>query len=384
MLIRLENLSKTRVLRLPRPGLLIQSIKPKTRAQRRPLEDCIFEVIADFDFSLTGPVEALPGGARNEIWLLPTTAGKKVLKRYKASLDMNQIQYEHAIFQHLEQKHFPTTRLVHNQRGESILQSDGRQYAMFDFLEGYYRFSNYLFFPSQQRWFLTEMGRSLANLHLALRDFDSPTGSTFGFQSSTQNRIRDLDWFLTLLDKSRKASEAALSEAALTQAAGPTHRMLLGWVKEIEERLRQTDEKLSAVGLERTTIHGDYGAYNIMVKPNAPMCVLDFELARLDWRQVDLVSACSTTTSGDPPGAYLPKIKRLIAGYKSVSPLPQEELEQLPSVWQFLLLRRVIFCWDKFIQTGEASWVKDIQKRLSRLQWVEAHQYELARLSASI
>ncbi|MEN8198403.1 MAG: phosphotransferase, partial [Pseudomonadota bacterium] len=52
---------------------------------------------------------------------------------------------------------------------------------------------------------------------------------------------------------------------------------------------QRLEEALGDAQLPRLVIHGDFGIHNMLFHDNESATLLDFELARLEWRLSDLV-----------------------------------------------------------------------------------------------
>ena len=118
-------------------------------------------------------------------------------------------------------------------------------------------------------------------------------------------------------------------------------------------------------------IHGDYGPYNLLLKPGAPVVVLDFELARLDWRVVDVAKAMqqfALTRKGIRPA----RAHRFVSSYAARTSFEEAERRLIPDVWLFLTLRRVIVCWDRHATTGEGRWLREAGRKLALAEAIRA------------
>ena len=122
--------------------------------------------------------------------------------------------------------------------------------------------------------------------------------------------------------------------------------------------------------MDPQVIHGDYGPYNLMVRDGHPMTPIDFELARIDWRLNDIISAFSTNVAKADSEAMIKKMRVIAQGYQTVNPLSREEWQMLPYVWEFSTLRRVIVCWDQYLGDGLEERIVEIQRRMKRFDWV--------------
>jgi len=353
---------------IPRPDRLYRQFmfrKHHTRIERDILQD----VLDEYGLHVRGKLEVT--GGRSENIIVETNAGKKMLKRYKDTLIPEALVHEHSILNYLAQINFPAPHLTSTVCGESLIQKEGRSYALFDFLEGYFQYHNYFLVPAQAQQFISVSGKALGALHTTLRDF-SPAGyHPNGCKSRKGDRWRELSWFTDKLDWCRQelpnvqADDADVLSRMLSEDAG--------WV---EETLHSLNDSIKAAELPCLIIHGDYGPYNLFFKRGAPTIILDFELARLDWRLADLAMALPFFADGRL-GFNFNKMNYFLEAYRSECPLDSAELRFLPTVWQFLTLRRVIFCWYRYCNTPSRRWLREAQQKLKLFHWLTEHQNTL-------
>ncbi len=319
-----------------------------------------------------GPFIKMSGSRRNETWTVETNAGKKVLKRYQASVPYQQICFEHSILNHLAENNFPAPRLCRDTNGITILEYENRFYAVSDFLEGYFHFNQYFFVPSRNRVFYFLFGQSLGLLHHTLAGFTPDGESDYGFQSPDGDRWQDASWHLARLE---------YASGRLIHSLDPITRDLESFLNEqsqwIETQFRHLDVALQKVDLSRQLIHGDYGPYNMLVKPGEPLAVIDFEMAHLDWRLIDLVAAVSSTTNQINSKPNISQMRQIVKGYQSVNPVDAEEISLIPFVWQFKMLRRVITCIDNYLADGKIIRLEEARKRIEKLDWIMRYENEL-------
>jgi Ser/Thr protein kinase RdoA (MazF antagonist) len=148
----------------------------------------------------------------------------------------------------------------------------------------------------------------------------------------------------------------------------------------IETQFGHLDVALQKADLPRQLIHGDYGPYNLLVKPGEPLAVIDFELAHLDWRLIDLVAAVSSTTNKINSKPNLGQMKQIVKGYQSVNPVDADEISLIPFVWQFKMLRRVITLMDNYLADGKIKRLKEARHRIEKLDWIIRYENELRKL----
>lgn len=360
---------------LPRPGLVLQRIR-KLRVQRAQNASPELErALEQFDLRPVSAIKRLDGAVRNETWVADTPEGRKVLKRYKTSLDYDQIVYEHSILEHLARNGFPAPRLAHTSRGDTIIDESGRYYAVLDYLDHYIQFHNYFRFPGQNRQFLAAEGRTLGLLHRALDGFTPAGSNQYGFQLDSEGRGVELDWYLEKFRNALKAIESTPLHQDYPTSSRIRERA--GW---IQNKLQEINHLLESSSLARGVIHGDYGPHNLLFRPGRPVVALDFELARRDWLLVDVISALSNATRPANPVYDLDRILPILTSYHSICPLPQEAIRLLPCIWQFQVMRRLMVTWSQYVEKNDPGRLVESQKRLSRLDWVLRHESDLANL----
>lgn len=358
-------------LRLPRPGFILRRLLP--RRQYAPAGEVLRlePVLARYGMPPRGPLVVQRGGKRNEAWVLHNPRGRLLLKRYKTTLTRAQIVHEHSILEHLEAADFPAPRLVRDEAGSTLVEHEGRFYVIFDYLTGYARFDDYYYLPPQTHRLQTAVGRALGRLHNALNGFIPRGENINGFSSLTGERERDLNWYLARLERARAYADRL--------PGGDPMRALLeergGW---LGEQLQEISAGLTAANPERGIIHGDYGPNNMLFKPGAPLVVLDFELARLDWLLADVVAALSTTAVKVGTRADW---TRILTGYLSERRIPPEQLCLLPQVWQFQALRRAILCGEQYLAQPRPALFQEATRRIRRAAWAAARHAELASLA---
>jgi Ser/Thr protein kinase RdoA (MazF antagonist) len=105
--------------------------------------------------------------------------------------------------------------------------------------------------------------------------------------------------------------------------------------------------------------------------------ILDFELARLDWRLTDIATALPSFARSRL-GFSLPKMRAFVAGYRARCTVEADELALLPDVWRFLTLRRLIVCWQRFYDTHARRWLDEAAQRLALALWLSDNQPRLS------
>lgn len=357
---------------LPRPDRLYRRFV--ARRQSTAIDVALVEsILAEYGWQPQGPSEAPAGTGRSECVIVPTAGGKKLLKRYKATVDPSAILHEHSILRHLAQIDVPAPHVNTASDGETLIRRGPAVYAVFDVLEGYFQYHQYWLTPAQKRRCVAASGAALGTLHTTLKDFTPAGQHPHGFISRSGERVRELWWFIDAINWCRQA----LPE--LTAGRDPMARQVFerhaSW---IEQRLWQLNQLLRQADLPRLIIHGDYGPYNLFFKPNAPIVILDFELARLDWRLTDLATALPSFAR-NRLGFSKRQIRAFLDAYRTRCAIDADELALLPVVWQFLTLRRVVVLWQRYWKTGARSWLVEAQRKLDLACWIIEHRQAFAR-----
>jgi len=324
----------------------------------------VADLLAAFALRAVGSAASISSSSRADNVVVSTTDGRKVLKRYKASVAAASIVHEHSILRHLARLNFPAPRLVPAADGATARQIDGRWYAVFDYLPGYLHYHEHLWSPRTYRTLVGLSGEALGALHEALHGFTPEGTNPSGFTAVDGIRHRDLGWYLECLDRARACADGSgdhAFRALLDHAAGP-----------VAHQLRVLDEDLAAAELPRQTIHGDYGPYNLLFRSGERIVVLDFELARIDWRVVDVAKSLQQFGI-TRRGLRLPRIAAFVAAYDRRQPLEPAERRLLPDVWRFLSLRRVPVCWDRYTVSRDARWLVEARRKLALAELIRSH-----------
>jgi Ser/Thr protein kinase RdoA (MazF antagonist) len=120
-------------------------------------------------------------------------------------------------------------------------------------------------------------------------------------------------------------------------------RRVRAWIAGTLTRL---EESLDGERLGRTVVHGDFGPYNLLVRSGLPPVLIDWELARLDWRLVDLAT-CLPRFAGRRRGFDARAARRVISGYRDQTGIPLAHLRRIPDLLAMLRLQRAIVCWSR-------------------------------------
>ena len=357
-----------RIFHLPRPGRLLRHIRSRLSAPEMASET-VSEILSYYDLALVNPPENLPLGWRNRNLVVETPAGKKVLKRYRKQWQELALLHEHSILQRLADVGFPAPRLVSTTSDQTFVQYGDHHFALFDLVSG----KNYTgtFLTKRQRTQLVrKAGGTLARLHRELDGFLPDGDYHLGYYSYTGGRRRDLAWHLERLETLPERS------AELADPEAQKHARWLGEQSSyIGERLRHLAGVLEEAQLPRLVIHGDYGLHNLHFHQDGTVTVHDFELARLEWRLVDLVGVLSRLDDGSS--------RDFIATYQSEFPLSADEWRLFPQVWEYYRLRGAVQYWYNHFDLGGDDRLAGARKRVKRASRIAEEKSKLWQIKAA-
>lgn len=357
-------LTPPRIWSIPRPSRIKKAIQARLLAPEIGTGS-VEQILHTFGLTLTQRPENLPFGQRNSNLVLHTGSGKKVLKRYRSPWPAATMVYEHSILNQLAVCDFPAPRLNATPEEETLVQPDGWSYALFDFVEGSNVSANFLTRRQRQR-LTTQAGTTLARLHHQLSGFLPAGEHHLGYKTYSGGRQRDLDWHLRQLAELPEKTHELLDPAA---------QWLCARSGELAKKLTALADVLETAALPRLIIHGDYGLHNLLFHGDGTVTVHDFELARLEWRLVDLIIVLSRLDEAQS--------RTFMAAYAAEFPLTDEEWQLLPQVWQYYRLRGAVQYWhNHFVMYGRNR-LTAAQKRIQGADWTLQNPSKLWQLKAA-
>lgn len=248
-------------------------------------------------------------GSENSNFLLHTETGSYILTLYEKRVDQSDLPFFLGLMQHLAQRGITCPLPVERNDGSLIGELAGRPAAIITFLEGMW-----MRHPTVVQ--CGEVGRALAELHLAGADFPL----------SRPNALAADGW-KKLWDGSRdRADEVVPGLAAEVDADFELLRS--SWPAD----------------LPRGIIHADMFPDNVFFLGDRLSGIIDFYFACEDFYAYD-VATCINAWCFKPDFSFnLEKGTALLSAYQAVRPLGKAEREALPllargSALRFLLTR---------------------------------------------
>jgi len=321
----------------------------------------INEILIKYDLNLVNAPKPTIGGSRNYTLIIETSKGKKVFKQYKESLGESTIIQEHSILNYLNRVNFPAARLVPTKNGETLLHYNNRRYALYDYVDGFTLY-DYVLSPSLRKKYISIAGKQLAMLHRILKDFVPQGFNPDGFNLETGKRWRNFSWYDQILVNCKK------------KLTFPTKKMrnsklsfLLDKVQFLQDLFLNTDKILNMADLNYQVIHKDFGQANVLYTQHNSPVIIDFEIARIDWKIVDLIDGwvnfCKCRT-----GFNLEKMRAFYNAYNNILRLKKNELAYIPQIWKFLSITKCILFLNQFCEAGSKRALKKAYRSFKAIE----------------
>ncbi len=248
-------------------------------------------------------------GVENSNFMLHTDKGFYFLTLYEKRVAKSDLPFFLGLMNHLAGKGIACPVPLRNERGEMLGELAGRSAALISFLEG-------ISVRRPQPRHCAALGRALAELHLAGRDFEL----------TRENSLSVSGWRPLLQSCGARADE-----------------VLAGLGAELETELA-TLEREWPRALPQGVIHADLFPDNVFFIGDELSGVFDFYFACNDALAYDL-AICLNAWCFEGDGAFnITKARALLQAYTQVRPLDAAELHALPllargSAMRFLLTR---------------------------------------------
>ena len=275
----------------------------------------IIQLLAQ-QYHLSGQLKKLPGYCDQNLLLTTDNNQQYIVKIANSAEPKLELAMQNAAMAHLTQKHCAVPQALNNQHGQSITLITNAQQQHFclrvlTFMPGqFYADSNSL---SHTKSLWTDLGQFMAKIDLALTDF------------THAGAFRYLDWDLAQGYRVCMSKKHLLKE----QQASIVEKFLT---------LYQTHTMPVLSQLPQGVIHNDGNDYNLLVDnvndPKKISAVIDFGDMVHSHVVNELAIACAYAMMGEKSAQenILSTFKTIVAGYHSIRPLLDVELEVLYSL----------------------------------------------------
>jgi len=272
-------------------------------------EDELVAFLGEYPVGTLLSYKGIAEGTENSNFLLHTSDSAFILTLYERRVETSDLPFFLGLMEHLSQKGISCPLPVKRNDGELIGQIAGRPAALITFLEGMWMRN-----PTVQH--CRQVGEALAQMHIAAEDFPL----------QRQNALSAEGWG-RLWDGCRNRADEVMP--GLAKEAG----------KDFDEIVGQWPSDLPS-----GVIHADLFPDNVFFLNGKLSGVIDFYFACNDLLAYD-IATCLNAWCFEKDASYnLTKGAALLAGYQSVRPLQDAELEALPllcrgSAIRFMLTR---------------------------------------------
>lgn len=299
----------------------------------------IAEFLELYDIGALTSFHGIAEGVENSNFLVQTTGGTFILTLYEKRVARDDLPFFLGLMQHLAARGLSCPQPVPARAGAMLGELAGRPAALVTFLPG-------ISVRRPSAVHCAELGRGLAQLHLAGRDFPM----------RRPNALSVSGW------------------RPLLQAAGPR-------ADEVTPRLSATiEDELSDLeadwprGLPEGVIHADLFPDNAFFLNDRLSGIIDFYFACTDYLAYD-VAVCLNSWCFEPDASYnVTKGRALLAGYESLRPLSAEEGAALPRLARGAALRFLLTRLVDWLNVPEGALVrpKDPLEYLRKLRFHRA------------
>lgn len=267
-------------IRIPKPAYLLSQLAPHEKPDAA-LYQVFTHVAEQYQLGSIRRCYRTPRSVNSLNFVVTTSRGKFIFRRHRLSKET--VAHEHQVLNYLQQRDFPSPRMLLSEAGRAWTAIDGSLYSVYRFVEGYCH-TDFLWWPSGRRDVLYQAGRTLGQYHQAVTGLIPSFRKWDGYRPTEHRRWREGDWFRQALTDIRPALQKPTANSALDDLAR-SH------IDGIEQMLRLESVVEGHSGLSKLVIHGDYAPWNVLFRSGQSPFVLDFNAARLDLKIYDVVLA---------------------------------------------------------------------------------------------
>jgi homoserine kinase type II len=265
--------------------------------------------LADYSVGELLSYKGIAEGSENSNYLLHTTTGAYILTLYERRVERRDLPFFLGLMDHLAKKGVVCPLPVHRNDGAIIGEVAGRAAALITFLEGMWMRR-----PTAAQ--CREVGKALAAMHLAGADF----------ALSRPNALQ-IDGWRKLWAGSRDRAEE-VEPGLVAEVDRDFAELEQGWPEDLPSGV----------------IHADLFPDNVFFLGDKLSGLIDFYFACNDFYAYDLATCLNAWCFEKDHSYNLTKSTALLAGYRSVRPLTQAEIDALPllargSALRFMLTR---------------------------------------------
>lgn len=281
----------------------------------------IKRILGEYGFKELRNFKEFSQGIENTNIKVKTEKGVFVLRQWAKAKKQN-VAFELSLIKELKKKGFPVPRPFKALNGREILSLNGKPIALFEFLPG-----KSLEYNELNPEYLREIGKTLAGMQLALKDF-KPVG---------KSEKKDLFDF---------GFDYYLIERVFPKLKG----MQCPLAKEIEEEIMELKAKLRKPRkrIRFGPIHNDFYYWNLKFKNNKISAILDFGDACIGSWASDLAAALADNACNKRVKENA--IKAIMNGYAKCIILNKSEKKVIPLLMLHRAVQVLLFEIEGFVE----------------------------------
>ena len=362
------NYLKTPLLFIPNPKIIYKNIKNWSKSAEININEVI-SVLKEYKLKLKGRPTIAQSGERNLSAVIHTDKGKIILKRYQDSLGDSTILLEHSTLDYLKKINFYAVRLLKTKSGNTLARIGNKRFALFKYIENSYVSYDNIANIWMENNYIENAGKILASLHKSLENFKPCGYNPDGFNCDNGKRWRDSLWYIDKLNYCIQNTKADKFEKDNSKK-----KLLLKRAKQLKKLVLELNHILNNTDLKRQVIHKDFGPNHILYRKNEPPVIIDFEIARFDWRLIDIIGGFDKFCQDWSRHYSLNKMNLFYSSYCSLNNLTETEHTHICHVWKLLLIWGCILFWYDYCATGKADRISWAYIKLRNLDWITKRQ----------
>ena len=265
------------------------------------------DLIAEYNVGDLVSAKGIAEGVSNSNWLIETTQDRFILTMYERRIDLDDLPYFLGLLDHLSAKSCPVPRTIHDRTGAAYRMINDKAVALIQFLPGVSPTT-----PSAAQ--ARSVGKALAQMHLASRDYGQTRENTMGFAQNLAALEKCTDQGLASIDPDLPS----IMQPARAAAA------------------------LDLTTLPQAQIHADLFPDNVLMRGDQVTGMIDFYFACTGAMALDLATTHAAWSFDPANGEYNAQCgQALFAGYQDTRHLTAQERELMPELAKGACLRFV-------------------------------------------
>jgi len=295
--------------------------------------------VSEYDIGEALSCKGIAEGVENSNYLLVTEQASFILTLYEKRVERGDLPFFLGLTQHLAERGVPCPVPVRARDGEALRELSGRPAAIMTFLNGMWpkRIANH---------HCAELGRAMAELHLAGADF----------QISRPNTLSVQGW-RPLLEACEGRGEE-LKPGITVELSAELDVLEANWPND----------------LPAGVIHADLFPDNVFFRGENLSGLIDFYFACNDQFAYDL-AICLNAWCFERDGDFnATKARKMLRAYRKVRPFSKAEMEVLPLLARGAAMRFLLTRLYDWLNTPEGALVtvKDPMEYLHKLRFHQA------------